>query len=290
MSLRLFEALSVATVLLTLVVMARSRSPKTLVVEYVSLAVAGWLGEESMIAAYHFYSYSPGWDLRLVDVPVLVPLIWPLVVLSAKDVVGALTARRHVSRVVRAGLVGAFVVFDASLVEVVAVRAGLWSWAEPGYLGVPLIGILGWGFFAAFAVFPMLNAAADPPLAPTPSRVLATIVSGPLGAHLLVEAAWWGVFRHTLRGDLGFTPGRILAAGLVPLLLALVARRRGLALPLSIAAPRIVAALLFFALLVWNAGAETALLAHALAVAVPYTLLTRPWSFAMPQHPGREFC
>ena len=52
--------------------------------DYFALAVAGYLGEESCITLYHFYQYSPDWNARLVDVPLLVPLIWLLVVLSAR--------------------------------------------------------------------------------------------------------------------------------------------------------------------------------------------------------------
>src|SRR5437762_508757 len=58
--------------------------------EVALLAAAGWLGEQTCITAYRFYEYAPGWRARLGDVPALVPLIWPLVVLSARDVVRAL--------------------------------------------------------------------------------------------------------------------------------------------------------------------------------------------------------
>ncbi len=89
-------------------------------------------------------------------------------------------------------IVGAVVAFDASLVEVVAVRAGLWSWAEPGHLGVPLIGMLGWGYFAI---------GADAALGR--GRRLAAVVAAPAAAHALIQLTWWGAFRWGLRRDLG---------------------------------------------------------------------------------------
>ncbi len=290
MSLRLFEILCAATIVLTLAAMSRGRAVKGLVVEYAALALAGFLGEESMIALYRFYTYAPGWDLRILDVPVLVPLIWPLVVLSARDVVAAFAATRPMSILARASLVGALVVFDASLVEVVAVRAGLWSWVEPGHLGVPLVGIAGWGFFAFWAVLPRMIVEARGAPRDLSAWTALSIVSGPLGAHAFVLASWWCLFRWVGRGDLGSTPTRILVAGIAPLAAASVARRAGLGIPLAVAAPRVVAALLFLALLFANAGGDPALLAHAIAVAAPYTRLTLPRSRTVRRDPGREFC
>ncbi|MFW5739377.1 MAG: hypothetical protein ACOC1F_03315, partial [Myxococcota bacterium] len=143
-----FELACAAIVVLTLASMARRRNPREVLAEYGSLAVAGWVVEESCILAYRFYGYADVWTVRLHLVPLLVPLIWPLVILSARDFVQALwPGRRWLAHV----LVGAVVAFDASLVEVVAVRAGLWSWAEPGHLNVPVIGMLGWGYFAVGA-------------------------------------------------------------------------------------------------------------------------------------------
>jgi hypothetical protein len=289
MPLGLFEVLSLLTVALALAMMRRRHPPLRLGIAYASLAVAGFVGEETMILAYRFYAYAPGWHARLLDVPVLVPLIWPLVVLSARDVVVEIGRGRGLSLAARAALVGAFVVFDASLVEVVAVRAGLWSWAEPGHLGVPFVGILGWGFFAGFAVLPWLSGDDA-----SPSRTIAdalfTLVAGPVGAHVLVLTSWWLIFRSLVRGDTGSSVASIAVAGSAPLALAVFARSRGATIPLAVAAPRIVAALLFVALLVTSAGADPRLLAHTAAVAVPYIVLTRPWSFTVPQQTRRELC
>lgn len=259
-----FELACVAVVTLTLAAMARARGWPLLLRDYIFLAAGAWLGEDTCVALYRFYAYAPGWHIRLHHVPVLVPLIWPLVILSARDVVSALWPSLHVRRALHACAVGALVVFDASLVEVVAVRAGLWSWAEAGHLGVPIIGILGWGFFAAGADVGLSS-----------RRPALAIALGPLAAHALIDAAWWALFRWIMRGDLGAASLLgVAAVALVALTLALAARRRGSAIPLAVAAPRMIAASLFVALLVVTAPADAPLWAHAAAVAVPYFAAT----------------
>jgi hypothetical protein len=256
----LFEALCVLVVVATLLTMARSRPLPALAAEYAVLAAAAWLGEETSILAYRFYAYATHWHLRLVDVPVLVPLIWPLVILSARDVARALAP--DLGRLGHALLVGAVVTFDASLVEVVAVRAGLWGWAEPGHLGVPLAGIFGWGWFAVGAA-----------LAPRPGWGLLT---GPAAAHLGVLASWWVFFRWVLRGELGAAGYAVIAlASVAALGGVLAARRAGRALAPSVWLPRVAAALLFAALLLLTAPTSAALWAHTALVAVPYLAATR---------------
>jgi hypothetical protein len=256
----LFEILCVLVVVITLATLARSRPLPQLAAEYAALAAAAWLGEESSIAAYRFYAYADAWHLRLLHVPVLVPLIWPLVILSARDVARALAPELGLAA--HALLVGAIVTFDASLVEVVAVRAGLWEWAEAGHLGVPLPGILGWGWFAVGAA-----------LAPRPAWCL---VTGPLAAHAGVLVSWWGLFRWVLRGELGAVGFAVIALGAAAALAGVIARRRaGLALAPAVWRPRVIAALLFAALLLSTAPTSAALWAHAALVAVPYLAATR---------------
>jgi hypothetical protein len=261
MSLPFFEVACVVVVLLTLAAMARTRGARPLLVDYAALAIAGLVGEDTCIALYRFYDYASGWHLRVHHVPLLVPLIWPLVILSARAVVSELwpTLRRA-----RPLAVAALVVFDASLVEVVAVRAGLWSWAEPGHLGVPLIGILGWGYFAAGAE-----------LALDRDRPALAIVLGPLAAHALIQLTWWGLFRWTLRGALGDASVMGVATlALGALAMVIAARRAGRAISLSNAAPRMIAASLFVALLISTAGADPSLWIHTLSVAIPYLAAT----------------
>lgn len=259
-----FELACVAIVALALALMARVRPPRELAADYVALAVAGWIGEETCVAWYEFYGYSPAWHGRLDHVPVLIPLIWPLVILSARAVVGSIAPRSGWWRPV---LVGALVVFDASLVEVIAVRARLWAWAEPGHLGVPLLGILGWGFFAAAADVALGLRARARPIA----------LAGALAVtHLAILAAWWGCFRWVLRGALGdasLVGLAVIAAAASAAAIAI--RRRGRGLPLDVALPRMVAATLFVVTLAVVAPEDVRLWLHAALVATPYLLVTR---------------
>jgi hypothetical protein len=268
MPIRVFEAACVVVVVVTLIAMARRTEPRALVTDYALLAIAGFLGEETCVAIYRFYAYAPPWDARLADVPVLVPLIWPLVILSARDVASALFPRAN--GLARAAIVGAIVAFDASLVEVVAVRAGLWSWAEPGHLGVPIIGILGWGYFAAGADAVLSRARGV-------ARGL-VIAIAPLTAHAVIQATWWGLFRWTVRGDLAGASsiGLVMLAAIIGATVMRAKRADG-GIPLAVATPRLAAAALFFVLLVSVAPRDGMLWLHVACVAAPYMIATG-WS------------
>lgn len=256
-----FELACVGVIALTLVIMSRRRPQRELLARYGELALAGYLGEQSSIALYRFYTYADGWHARLGDVPLLVPLIWPLVVLSAEEVAASMAPALSGAR--RAALVALIVVVDASMVEVIAVRAGLWSWAEAGHLGVPIIGILGWGCFAFGASVARGGALL---------RLVATL----LVMHALILATWWGLLRWTLRGELGSASAwAVLLIGLVLATLAAKARARGDGIPLSVAGPRLAAAALFFALLAIVAPRDAPLWLHSAAVALPYLVATR---------------
>jgi len=263
MPLVLFEVLSALIVALSLGAMARVHPWKPLLAEYALLAVASWVGEESCVGLYRFYAYSDAWHGHLHLVPVLVPLIWPVVILSARDVSRALWPN------VGPWAAACLVAFDASLVEVIAVRAGLWHWAEPGHLGVPLIGILGWGYFALGAL--------------APKRRGLAVVAGPLVAHALIQLTWWGCFRWALRGELGHWGFAILGAATLAFLVgAMRARRRGTMMAPPVWLPRVIAALLFFALLVWTAPGDPWLWLHTAMIAVPYLVVTEIRSRAAP--------
>ena len=265
MPIAVFELACVAIVLLTLFAMARLQPATILLADYGALAVAAWVGEETCIAAYQHYAYSSAWHARLDLVPALVPLIWPLVILSARGVVTSLAPGITAAR--RAALVGALVIIDASLVEVIAVRAGLWTWAEGGHLGVPVVGIVGWGLFAA---------AADAVLASGRRfRHASLVVLAPLATHALLVASWWAFFRWAWRGDLG--DRSVAAVALLGLALAVGAlrlRRDGRAIPRDVAAPRMLAAGLFATEWLLVAPTDVRLCAHVAAVALPYVLAT----------------
>jgi hypothetical protein len=293
-----FEVLSCLVIVVTLFGMAKReelRKPpgsepttSTLLADYLSLAVAGFLGEETCIVFYRYYTYADSWHFRLHHVPLLVPLIWPLVILSARDAVttvwpprpsgGALPPTSPaIAAALRVGLsTGAVVVFDAALIEVLSVRAGYWWWAEPGHLGVPIIGILGWGFFAAPAMVLLSTRYRY--------RHLALLVVAPLATHALLLLTWWGFFRWFLRRDLGGVS--LLGLGFVSLVAATVVLLRGRPLPLVVAAPRLAATALFVVVFWLVASDSTALWICLGAAALPYLVSMIPRG-AGPEEPDR---
>ncbi len=258
MSLGVFQPLCVLVLAVALWAMSRTTPGRTLVRDYLALAVAAWIGEESCIRVYRFYGYASGWALRLDEVPLLVPLIWPIVILSARQVGHALGVRRAWMP----AWVLMQVTVDASLVEIIAVRAGFWTWTEPGYLEVPLIGILGWGFFAAAAVWALERGSA-----------LLALVAGPVFTHLALLASWWGLFRWVWRASLGNEAQLALVA--LSAAATIFAWKRKQRVPLAVMMPRMIAAALFVGVLVRLPPSLTPFLTHTLAVAAPYLALTR---------------
>ena len=157
------------------------------------LGLGALVGEDTMIRAYGFYGYSPGWHLFVDRVPLLIPTIWAPVVLSARAVSRALLRSTDAPPWKEAALTGALVTFDAALIEPIAVRAGLWRWTQPGVMTVPLIGIVGWGCYA-FAATWLLGAL-------PPARRWAMIPLALVASHALVLALWWGALRWVLRAE-----------------------------------------------------------------------------------------
>ncbi len=172
-------------------------------------------------------------------------------------------------------LVGALMVLaDASFMEPLAVKAGLWRWFEPGFFGVPPIGVLGWAYFsgAAIAVF-----CANERRGRSGWADLWVLAAAPAAAHLLLLATWWGALRWV---NIPLPSWGVAAmawgVGLALALLA-VARRANQLVPLGAMATRIPAALFFFGLLAIHGRQDPALICFALAFAPPYLALTR-WS------------
>jgi hypothetical protein len=226
------------------------------------LALAGWIGEETCILAYRFYQYAPTWHLRLGEVPLLIATIWPAVVMSARAVARSLLPKTASSAML-ALLTGALVVFDASLIEPIAVRAGLWSWNEPGLFVVPPIGILGWGFFAGAASYVLERTRG--------AKRFAVLAVAPVATHAMLVVTWWGLFRWILRGPIAPLWGIVLIV-LAALVFFHAARRARASLsPAGELIARGAATSLFAVLLV--RGADAWLVAYALAFTPPHLLL-----------------
>lgn len=236
-----------------------ARAKRALVVEILVIALSAWAAEETSILRYRFYGYPDTWWLKLDEMPLLVAFIWPMVILSSRSLVDVLFP--GLSPAKKALAVGVAVVIDASLVETIAVASGLWSWVEGGYLGAPLIGLVGWGAFAAAMTFSLAHPKI--PLWLTPLTSLA-------GTHLILVVTWWAFFRHALRGELPTWVTFIGVAAILALAAWLRFRPAGSTrkIPLTLAIPRVAATSVFVVLLFLEADLYLAL--HFGAVAVLY--------------------
>ena len=207
-----------------------------------------------MIRAYGFYGYSPEWSVFLDQLPLTVALIWPVVIHSARDLAHAIGARRV------AVAAAALVFTDAALIEPVAVQSGLWTWFEPGFFGVPLIGVIGWAVFAGVTLRLVERSAVVVILAP------AAIT------HLVLLASWWGGLRWVsapIPDPVAVAVAWTLSVG------ACVAAYRSEAaarVPLVALLLRVPAAGFFFVLLARHG--DGLLVAFAVAFVPPYLLLT----------------
>ncbi len=238
-----------------------------------AVAAAAWIGEETSIRLYDFYGYAPGWSAFLDRVPLAIVCIWPVVVLSALDLARALVRARP--RAKRGPALTAFtamllVIADASLIEPIAVKSGLWSWTEPGPFHVPVVGVLGWGFFTLGAALLLERTRAQPRRAVV--RDLGVVVAGPLAAHALLLASWWLALRWLPRG-VDATPF-VVVAWLLSAGLAVAAARGPVRLRLDDLLLRAPAAAFFFVLLALYARDDVRLCAYAVAFAPPYLVLT----------------
>jgi hypothetical protein len=245
--------LGCAAIVALYVIASRDAIPSLLLV-----AVAGFVGEDSVIRAYGFYYYSPRWHLFLDRVPIMIAIIWPIVIHSAWTLARRLTTRAAWVPLIGAGLVLA----DASLIEPIAVHAGLWRWTEPGLFAVPLIGIVGWAFFAG-AVMACLQRA----------RPAAAVVAAPLATHVLLVASWWLAFKW-LSGPLPAWPFVVAAWLILGGLAALAVRFRvGRRIPRADLLIRGPGAAFFFVLLGLHGLDLPPLIAYALAFVPPYLAL-----------------
>jgi hypothetical protein len=237
---------------------------------FVLLAVASWVAEDSCIRLYGFYHYSTEWFPFLDQVPLLIVLIWPVVILSAAELARHLRGDNRPLALALAG--GALVLGDASFIEPISVQAGLWRWTEPGLLGVPPIGLLGWGLFAAASLG--VFAASDRAGRGRGVVDLAAIAIAPLVTHGGLLALWWGALRW-LSAPIPDAAAAAVAWGAALLLTALSLRARARErIPVGAMTSRIPAAVFFLALLAIHGRSSPWLVVYALAFNPPYLSLT----------------
>jgi hypothetical protein len=235
------------------------------------IAGGAWLGEVSCIRLYRFYQYDAPWSLFLDVMPLLVVLIWPVVVLSARELAWSLGWRDRSGNPLPLAVMG-WVVLDATLVESVAVTSRLWSWNESGFFGVPWIGVLGWGIYAAAVswVWDQTRARRWGFFKSLSVPLLAVLL-----AHLGLLAAWWGGLRWIPVLRVNASVDRlIVGAWLGSLVLSVWLWRRGARAGLRVMGPRIAAAGLFLSLVWLQRESAPGLLAFALAFPWPYLVAT----------------
>lgn len=232
---------------------ARERQRAALAMRLLCVAGAAWLGEESCIRLYGFYCYAVGWHAWLLDVPLAIICIWPVVIQSALDLSRAATGWR------RAALAAGLVVVDAGLIEPIATASHLWTWLEPGPFSVPILGVLGWGFFTLGVALVVER------------RAWLALLVGPALTHLLLLASWWGAFRWLPATE---DPRLFVAAALLgSLAVALRLWRRPPAVARRDVLLRAPAAAFFFVLLALFAREHGWLVAWALSFAPPWLVL-----------------
>lgn len=227
------------------------------------LFLASLLGEDSMIRCYGFYAYSPEWSLFVDQVPLLIAIIWPVVIHSAWTLSRRLLGEGHALIPL---LGGAIVLADASLIEPIAVQAGLWWWTEPGVFSVPPIGILGWAFFAT-AVIAFWERGQER------SLYDAGVLVAPLVTHLLLLASWWGALRWVNRPIPDWSAVFLIWGVLLPLALFSWRERLRQRVPLEELLVRVPGAIFFFVLLALYGRTLPALICYALAFVPPYLSL-----------------
>ncbi|MDF1561895.1 MAG: carotenoid biosynthesis protein [Deltaproteobacteria bacterium] len=226
--------------------------------EAATVSFLAWAGEQSCISWYGFYAYDPArWWVMVGSVPLTVLLIWPVVVISARDVVRVWLGERSLPV---AGLTLAVVITDAAFVEASAVHAGLWSWTVPGVFGVPVIGILGWGLYGG------LVAAALEQVGRRRHGWLALLAVLP-ALHLALLALWWGGLRwlSVPVGD-AVAAAAALVIGGAGLLAAL---RLGGPVPIRLVTLRLPGAIFFVGLLALYPP-STPLVVWLLALSLPW--------------------
>ena len=241
--------------------------PRQFLIRLLLIVAAGWIAEESAVMLFGFYEYNPCWNLFLLHVPITVILVWPAVVHSAWDLASQLKIERK--RFVP--LATAAIVFtDASLIEPIAVNAGLWVWHQPGLFGVPPVGIFGWAFFAFFCTRGMEK---EHSRTGWTHHGLISLLVPVVGTHLLLFVTWWSALRWINR-PVDPKVGIILVWALSFLLVSIIIRRKpGAWVEKKTLLLRLPATLLVFTLLALNIGPAGELLLYTLAFVPPYLTL-----------------
>jgi len=241
-------------------------NPGLFLMKFITISFASWIVEETSIRFYHFYQYSPDWNLFIGHVPILVILIWPLIIHSGWEMGSQLGNGDKVYHQLFASLI---ILIDASFIEIMSVKAGLWSWNSTGFFGVPFIGIFGWGYFAFLSVFVLRLKRERKAWI---GKILLILIFMVFGTHVLIVATWWLIFRWIL---FPVNPAYIITLSLpLSLLLTHFIYRKNLGVNVDskIMMIRIPPALLFL-ILYLKSSPDAFLIAYIWVISLPYLFL-----------------
>lgn len=274
MSFRVVEILLLIGVLIYVLAYARhQKKPGVFLLRFLICAAAAWLVEQSCISFYGFYGYSSAWGLFIFKVPLVIVMVWPTLIHSATLITTQIlnTPNRAYPFVV-----SGIVCSDALLIEPISSNCNLWCWQEPGLFGVPIIGILGWAFFAFFGAFFFA-----PKLTYHRCQYQWVFRFGAsfAGTHLLLIGAWWSVLRwinFSINPKIALTAIWVSSIFLLGLIVADRSIQKVKPNPLL---ARIPGALFFYTLLFfrtvdnWGAANNWLLVFYAVAFMPPYLAL-----------------
>ncbi len=230
------------------------------------ISLATFAAEDIGLHLYQFQHYSENGWLLLDRVPLLVVLIAPLLVQSSRDMATCLWSGRDRPTAIRVALTASALIFaEATLIESVAVKSGLWHWTQPGVFEIPLIRILGIAAFTGIVVYLLERAKwRHRPWEET------FVLAAPIAIHLVLAVAWWGLLRWItapIPNVVAPVFAWICSIALTALSLRQQTARRVPPALLWIRAP---SALFMALLLALHARQSASLVAYALAFVPPY--------------------
>ena len=112
---------------------------------FIPLIIYGWILEESAIAIFHRYAYTPGFLIKFLDAPFCIAAGWAAILYSGIVITEGLRLSRFKTALFVA-LWGLSIDFS---MDALAVRFGYWTWFPPAdvilpYFNVPVSNFIGW--------------------------------------------------------------------------------------------------------------------------------------------------
>jgi len=141
----IFETFLWLVFILALVDGFRRYGFKSGLIFFIPLIIYGWVLEESAIAIFHRYAYTPDFLITYLDAPFCIAAGWTAILYSGIVIAESLSLSRFKAALFVA-LWGLSIDFS---MDAVAVRFGYWTWFPPAdvtlpYFNVPVSNFVGW--------------------------------------------------------------------------------------------------------------------------------------------------